>query len=70
MKSQIFLPKFIGISKGEVVIVVPKGLEKIIQKKISLLLRKEEKKGLKKDILKKYLGKFSGSIDEEEWYLQ
>ncbi|MBP1911063.1 hypothetical protein [Thermococcus stetteri] len=55
---------------GEIVIVVPKGLEKIIQRKISLLLRKEEKKGLKKDILKKYLGKFSGSIDEEEWYLQ
>ncbi|WP_156471146.1 hypothetical protein [Thermococcus peptonophilus] len=55
---------------GEIVIVVPKGLEKIIQRKISLLLRKEEKKGLKKDILKKYLGKFSGSVDEEEWYLQ
>lgn len=33
---------------GEIVIVVPKGLEKIIQRKISLLLRKEEKKGLKR----------------------
>lgn len=50
--------------------MVPKGIEKIIQRRISLLLRKEEKKGLKKDILKKYLGKFSGSIDEEEWYFQ
>lgn len=37
---------------GEIVIVVPKGLEKIIQRKISLLLRKEEKKGLKKTSLK------------------
>jgi hypothetical protein len=55
---------------GEIVIVVPKGLEKIIQRKISLMLKREEKKGLKKDILAKYLGKFSGSIDEEEWYLQ
>ncbi len=59
-----------GESMGEIVINVPNGLEKVIKREISLLLKREEKKGVKKEILNKYLGKFKGTIDEEEWYLQ
>ena len=55
---------------GEIVITVPNGLEKVIQRKIHALLEREGEKGLKRQILNKYLGKFQGSIDEEEWYLQ
>ncbi len=55
---------------GEIVINVPNGLEKVIKREISLLLKREEKKRVKREILNKYLGKFQGNIDEEEWYLQ
>lgn len=51
---------------GEIVISVPNGLEKIIQRKISTLLEREGKKGIKRQILEKYLGKFHNTIDEEE----
>ncbi|WP_456394811.1 hypothetical protein [Thermococcus sp.] len=55
---------------GEIVITVPNGLERIIRRKVLILIKKESKKALKKHILKKYLGTLQGSIDEEEWYLQ
>ncbi|WP_010480123.1 hypothetical protein [Thermococcus zilligii] len=55
---------------GEIVINVPNGLEKVIWRKIAILLEKEGKKGVKRQILEKYLGKFQGTIDEEEWYFQ
>ncbi len=49
---------------------VPNGLEKVIKREILLLLKREEKKRARREILNKYLGKFQGNIDEEEWYLQ
>jgi hypothetical protein len=55
---------------GEIVVTVPNGLEKILRRKISAILEREERKSLKKSVLKKYLGKFQGEIIEEEWYLQ
>ena len=49
---------------------MPNGLEKVIKREISLLLKREKKKRVRREILNKYLGKFQGYIDEEEWYLQ
>ena len=43
---------------GEIVINVPNGLEKVIKREISLLLKREKKKRVRREILNKYLGKF------------
>ncbi len=55
---------------GDIVVKVPPGMERLIEKKIRILIEREMGRGLKKDVLSKYLGKFKGDIDEEEWYLQ
>ena len=55
---------------GEIIVTVPNGLEKVMRRKISVLLEREQRKALKRSVLQKYLGKFSGEIKEEEWYLQ
>ena len=55
---------------GEIVVRVPPGMERFIERKIRILLERELGKGLKRNVLSKYLGKFMGDINEEEWYLQ
>jgi len=58
------------IQVGEIVVRVPPGMERFIERKIRILLERELGKGLKRNVLSKYLGKFMGDINEEEWYLQ
>jgi len=55
---------------GEIVVRVPPGMERFIERKIRILLERELGKGLKRNVISKYLGKFRGDINEEEWYLQ
>jgi len=55
---------------GEIVVKVPRGMERLIEQKIKILIERELGRGLKRDVLTKYLGRFKGDIDEEEWYLQ
>lgn len=58
------------IQVGEIVVRVPPGMERFIERKIRILLERELGKGLKRNVISKYLGKFRGDINEEEWYLQ
>ncbi|WP_456420949.1 hypothetical protein [Thermococcus sp.] len=55
---------------GEIVVRVPPGMERLIERKIRILIEREMDKGLRKAVLSKYLGRFERDINEEEWYLQ
>jgi hypothetical protein len=58
------------VSVGEIVVKVPSGMERLIERKIKIILEREMGKGLSRAVLSKYLGKFKGDVNEEDWYLQ
>ncbi|WP_168188406.1 hypothetical protein [Thermococcus indicus] len=55
---------------GEIVVKVPPWMERILRRKIEILVEREPGKGLKRDVFSKYLGRFKGDVNKEEWYLQ
>ena len=55
---------------GDIVVRVPSGMERLIERKIRILIERKMGKRLRKAVLSKYLGRFKEDVNEEEWYLQ